>query len=218
MIVDMTLQPLGEAAFLVRGLDGAPAASWARLVRSWRTPGVLEVVPAFDALGVYVDPDAFDPAKFFAKFRKATPDPAVTGNRHTVPVCYAMGEDLAFVCSELGLGVEEFIALHTGRPYTCSAVGFCPGFPYLGPLDAKVSGLARRDSPRTRIEPGTVAVVGDQTGVYTLPRPGGWHLVGRTPLELVDLADGYFPIEAGDEVIFVAVDEEEFGYLQGERL
>lgn len=218
MIVDMTLQPLGEAAFLVRGLEGAPAAAWARLVRTWRTPGLVEVVPAYDALGVYVDPDAFDPAKFFAKFKNATPDPALVGKRHTVPVCYSMGEDLGFVCESLSLTTEQFVSLHTGRPYTCFAVGFCPGFPYLGPLDPQLGGLARRDSPRPRIEPGTVAVVGDQTGVYTMPRPGGWHLVGKTPLTLVDFAEGYFPIEAGDEVIFVAVDEEEFGYLEGERL
>lgn len=218
MIVGMTLQPLGEAAFLVRGLTGATVATWARLVRSWRVPGVLEVVPAHDALGVYVDPDGFDPAKFLARFQKSTPSEAPAGVRHTVPVCYRMGEDLPSLCEALDLETGEFVALHTGRPYECFAVGFCPGFPYLGPLDARLAGMARRDSPRPRVEPGTVAVVGDQTGVYTLPRPGGWHLVGRTPLTLVDMADGYFPIQAGDEVIFVAIDEDEFGYLQGERL
>ncbi|MBS1707789.1 MAG: allophanate hydrolase subunit 1 [Armatimonadetes bacterium] len=214
----MTLQPLGEAAFLLRGLDHGTAADWARLVRSWKFCGVTEVVPAYDSLGIYVDPEAFDAAKFFARFKKASPPADTEKKRHTIPVCYSMGEDLDDVCGQLSLTHQEFIASHTGRPYGCFAVGFCPGFAYLGPLDPLISGLPRRGSPRTRIEPGTVAVTGEQTGVYPLARPGGWNLVGRTPLELVDLKDGYFPIAAGDEVIFVSIDEEEFGYLRGERL
>ena len=218
MIGGMTLQPLGEAAFLVRGLEGASTAAWARAIRAWKVRGVLEVVPAYDTLGVYVEPGDFDPARFFAKFAKAPLPAEQPAKRHTVPVCYSFGEDLSAVCDALGLTEEGFVSAHTGRPYTCFAVGFCPGFPYLGPLERAVSGLSRRDSPRPRVEPGTVAVVGDQTAIYTLPRPGGWHLVGKTPLTLVDLTEDYFPISAGDEVIFVAVDEEEFGYLEGERL
>ncbi len=218
MIGGMTLQPLGESAFLVLGLEGASSAAWAREIRAWQVKGVLEVVPAYDTLGLYVEPENFDPARFFARVSKAK-DPAEQGSgRHTVPVCYGFGEDLSETSALLGLSPEQLIAAHTGRPYRCFAVGFCPGFPYLGPLEASISGLSRRASPRPRVEAGTVAITGDQTGIYTLPRPGGWHLVGKTPLQLVDVAAGYFPISAGDEVIFVAIDEEEYAYLEGERL
>src|SRR5205807_4427751 len=98
------------------------------------------------------------------------------------------------------------------------AIGFCPGFPYLGYLPASLSDVPRLPVPRLRVEAGSVGLTGRQTGIYTEARPGGWNLIGRTPLQLVDVADGYFPLRTGDRVRFTRIDEAEFRRLLGQRL
>src|SRR5205085_9461144 len=98
------------------------------------------------------------------------------------------------------------------------AIGFCPGFPYLGYLAPELCGVPRLPSPRPRVEPGSVGLTGRQTGLYPLVRPGGWNLIGRTPLELVHLADGYFPLHTGDRVRFRPITADEFDRLCGRRL
>src|SRR5204862_5348148 len=87
-----------------------------------------------------------------------------------------------------------------------------------GYLPPPLCGVPRLATPRTRVEAGSVGLTGRQTGVYTEERPGGWNLIGRTPLELVHVADGYFPLRTGDRVQFRRIDEAEFRRLQGERL
>ena len=116
------------------------------------------------------------------------------------------------------LSAADVIRLHTTPVYTVYAIGFCPGFPYLGYLPAALSGVPRLNAPRLRLEQGSVGLTGRQTGIYTEPRPGGWNIVGRTPLELVNVADGYFPLRTGDHVQFVRIDEDEFRRLEGQRL
>ena len=96
--------------------------------------------------------------------------------------------------------------------------GFCPGFPYLGYLPDELCGVPRLASPRVRVEPGSVGLTGRQTGLYPLARPGGWNLIGRTPLTVVDVAAGYFPIRPGDRVRFRPVARAEYNTLAGERL
>jgi inhibitor of KinA len=98
------------------------------------------------------------------------------------------------------------------------AIGFCPGFPYLGYLPAELTGVPRLESPRLRVEPGSVGLTGRQTGLYPLARPGGWNLIGRTPLTIVDVEQDFFPIHVGDQVQFVRIDAREFDARFGERL
>jgi inhibitor of KinA len=129
-----------------------------------------------------------------------------------------MGEDLLDTAKLLGMSPDQLAACHTSREYTCAAVGFCPGFGYLGDLPEAMRGVPRRSSPRPRIEPGSVGITGKQTGVYPLPRPGGWALIGMTPLTLVDVADQYFPIQAGDIVKFERIGPDDFKSLQGNWL
>ena len=89
-----------------------------------------------------------------------------------------------------GLPPDEVIRLHASTEYTVYAIGFCPGFPYLGYLPPPLCGVPRLEAPRLRVEAGSVGLTGRQTGIYTEPRPGGWNLIGRTPLQLVDVAAG----------------------------
>lgn len=209
----MKIEPLGDSAFIVRELDET-AFALASALNAAPPRGLIEAVASYDTVGLYVDPDRFD----VSSITEATVSRLAQGKLHQVPVCYEAGPDLSEAAKALGIGREELIAIHLSRAYRCFAVGFCPGFPYLGYLDDRISGLRRRATPRVRVEPGSVAMTGRQTGIYPLPRPGGWWLIGRTPCTLVDVEEGYFPIEAGDEVQFVRIGADELAARQGERL
>lgn len=216
----MRIEPLGDAAYVLRELADHPAHAWARRIESLGFPGVIEAAPAFTTVGVYVDPFVFDADAFLGALLDApfAQEPAESGRLHTIPTCYEMGEDLDDVAKRLGLDPKKVVTAHAGETYTCFAVGFCPGFPYLGYLPDVLCGVPRRETPRVRVEPGSVAIAGDQTGVYPLPRPGGWSVIGRTPLTLVSVEEGYFPIAPGDRVRFVPISAEEYERRKGERL
>ena len=145
---------------------------------------------------------------------KGQPEP----RRHELPCCYEMNLDLARVADHTGLSPDDVIQRHTAAEYTVYAIGFCPGFPYLGYLPAELCGVPRLPAPRVRVAAGSVGLTGRQTGVYPLERPGGWNILGRTPLVLADPAAGYFPLRVGDRVRFVRIDEAEFRRRSGERL
>lgn len=180
-----------------------------------KPPGLLEAVASFETVGLFVDPQLFDPNSFRISF--VSPN-RKEGRLHKIPVCYELGEDLIRVSNFLNLEAAELIELHSGGIYTCFAVGFCPGFAYLGPVPAEINSTVRLDSPRVLVPPGSVALAANQTGVYPLARPGGWNLIGRTPLEMVSVEENYFPICAGDQVQFYPVSPGEFDLMAGGRL
>jgi KipI family sensor histidine kinase inhibitor len=128
------------------------------------------------------------------------------------------GADLAEVAAARGLTAGQVVALHSGQDYRVFALGFLPGFPYAGYLPEALAGLPRRASPRARVAAGSVAIAGRQTGVYPQESPGGWHLLGRTPLTIASVARGRFPIRAGDRLRFVPIDQAEFQRLEGQDL
>jgi len=210
----MKIDALGDSALILRELN-VPAYQIAEAIQNANLPGVHEAVASYETVGVYFDSDLFD-AQSLTRIQLKLSDSR--GETHEIPVCYQFGDDLTEVSERLEITIDDVIRLHTAQPYRCFAVGFCPGFPYLGYLPEKLCGIPRRDSPRVRIVPGSVAITGRQSGIYPLERPGGWAILGRTPLCLVDVDDGYFPIKAGDEVRFVSIGVAEFGALKGVRL
>ena len=124
-----------------------------------------------------------------------------------IPIVYGgeFGPDLEFVCDKLGFEKEEFIALHCGT-YTVDMLGFTPGFAYIGGLDERLI-IERLSEPRQRIPAGSVGIAGGRTGLYSLPGPGGWPLIGRTSRQLFDASsDEPFTLSAGASVRFTAVD------------
>ncbi len=206
----MRVEPLGESALILRDLP-LPAPVAATLLDG--TPGVVEAWAAFDTVGVVLD--GVVAVDFAAALSiQAVQEP---GRLYTIPVLYD-GEDREEVAKRCGLQPAEVALFHAAETYECRAVGFCPGFGYLAPLPAPLASLPRRDTPRPRVAPGSVALAAGMTAVYPLERPGGWWLVGRTPLTLVDEADGYFPLRAGDRVRFVAIGPDEFARRKGGRL
>ncbi|MDE3084544.1 MAG: 5-oxoprolinase subunit PxpB, partial [Verrucomicrobiota bacterium] len=138
------------------------------------------------------------------------------GREIILQVCYGgeFGPDLGEVATHAGIGESEVIALHSGARYRVHVVGFSPGFPYLAGLPVKLH-TPRRTTPRTRVPAGSVGIGGAQTGVYPLATPGGWNLIGRTPLRLFRLEKEGEPtlLRPGDCVRFQPISAEEFAAI-----
>ncbi len=207
----LAIEPLGDRAYIARFATEDKAARWAESLRETLWPGVVDVVTAYHTVGIHADPertDLDDLARRLAQLEVR--DVGLQVERLIqVPILYD-GDDLAEVAERLNLSKDNVIRAHVGTDYRVFAIGFQPGFPYAGYLPAELSGLARRVSPRTRVPAGSVAIVGRQTAVYPCASPGGWHLIGRTPLKIVDVEAGHFPIRAGDRLRFVAIGRDEF--------
>jgi inhibitor of KinA len=189
-------------------------------VRQASPPWQVDTVRAYLSVSVFYDSVATDyaTASDFLRSLNVARGRQREGRHLVIPCCYELGPDLGDVAGGLSLPPGEVIRLHGSVTYEVYAIGFAPGFPYLGYLPARLTGVPRLDRPRARTEPGSVGLTGRQTAIYTLPTPGGWPLIGRTPLELVHVADGYFPLRAGDRVQFVPIGEAEFRERRGERL
>src|SRR5262249_51069967 len=199
----------------------AQALAFAAAVRAAGWPELVDVVPAYYSVAVYHDPARVDVAELKQRLAALPLNPSsatAVGRLHVIPCCYHLGPDLTRVAEQTRLRPSQVIELHAGSDYTVYAIGFCPGFPYLGYLPEALCGVPRLPSPRLRVPPGSVGLTGKQTGIYPLERPGGWNLIGQTPLELVHVADGYFPLPAGDRVRFAPIDKGEFERLKGKRL
>jgi inhibitor of KinA len=133
-----------------------------------------------------------------------------------IPVCYggAFGPDLAFVAQHAQLTPDEVVARHSAPNYLVHMIGFTPGFPYLGGLDERLA-TPRLASPRAQVPAGTVGIAGAQTGIYSVPTPGGWQLIGRTPLQLFNPAwDAPSLLRAGQHLRFVPISAAEYARLQ----
>ena len=213
----MRIRPLGDSAFILDEL-GAPAHLVADALERLKLPMVEEAVASYGSVGVYGRGPRLTEQDLQDAFLDLIIDSPTPPTTHLIPVCYDLGEDMIAVAGDLKISVEEVARTHSGQSYTCFAIGFCPGFPYLGYLPSMLEGVPRKPSPRIRIEPGSVAITGRQTGIYPLPVPGGWSIIGRTPLQIVDVESDYFPIRAGDEIQFRPIDEREYEKLKGERL
>jgi len=184
--------------------------------------GIVELVPTYRSLAVYYDPTRIDRATLKDLLEERAADLG-TGGREggrvvAIPVCYggAYGPDLDNVCTHTKLSPEEVIARHTGRDTYCFMLGFTPGFAYLGGMDETLA-TPRLENPRAVIPAGSVGIAGKQTGIYPIDSPGGWQLIGQTPLSIFDpLRKPPTLIEAGDWVRFEAVDEAGFLAIKAE--
>ncbi len=217
--------PMGEGALLLQWDSGVDRSQNRRIHRlagavvaaAAGNEGLLGAVAGFDTLLVEFDPDRLTPAEVLSRIRWAAwaTHAPVAPRRVEVPVCYggAWGPDLEALARHAGLHPDTVVRLHANRPYQVYCLGFQAGFPYAGPLP-DVLVIPRRDRPVARVASGSVAVAGRQTGVYTRAGPGGWHVIGTTPLNLFDPAlDPPTPYRPGDELWFRPVSPEEFGTL-----
>src|SRR5690348_904185 len=204
------IHPLGDTALLAElgtRLDTAlntRAIGLAEALRKRRD--VRQAVAAYASVTVHFDPEQATLESLGAAIKRLAakrPKAAIPGRLHRIPVTYD-GPDLHEVATALGLSVDAVIAAQTRPIYRVFLVGFVPGWAYLGPLPEELE-LPRRPVPRTQVPAGSVAIAARQTGIYPLPVPGGWHLIGRTPVRLF-LPDSDPPclFRAGDRVKFFA--------------
>lgn len=179
---------------------------------------LLEVVPTYRSLLIYFNPLFITRAQLIDKISRALESSCQTvadkENKQVVhiPVCYGgeFGEDLAFVAKHNNLTEQEVVAIHTSVPYLVYMLGFTPGFPYLGGMSEKIA-TPRLEKPRTKIPAGSVGIAGSQTGFYPIESPGGWQLIGRTPVKAFDQAAANpFLFAAGDYLKFEAISEAEY--------
>ena len=183
-------------------------------------PGIVETVPTYRSLLVHYKPEVIGYKAITEKFKSLMgtldnieiPPPTVI----EIPVLYGgeMGPDIENVASHNGKTVEEVIKIHTSQEYLIYMIGFIAGFPYLGGMSREIA-APRLKSPRVKIEGGSVGIAGEQTGIYPVASPGGWQLIGRTPLKLYD-AEREKPVllEAGQYIKFRAVDEAEYEAIE----
>lgn len=178
--------------------------------------GVRDIVPAFTTVALHFQPELLGDAPFeslralvLERLERPFETQQLAARTIEVPMCYGgeLGPDLEDVATQRGLSVEQVIDLHLQSPHRVYMLGFAPGFPFIGGLDPALV-MPRRASPRTRIPPGSVAIARDQTCIYPLETPGGWNLIGRTPVRLFDPnANPPCLLAPGDSVRFVRIDE-----------
>jgi inhibitor of KinA len=226
----LQLYPLGDTAITVQFGDCIDEATHAK-VRTFCSylerhpfPGFVEQVPAFTTVTVYYDPWVISEKGLYNPYTRITEqlqqmlklakDSLKTAKPRVVeiPVWYdgPYGSDLEYVARHTKLTPQEVIASHTRGKYTVYMIGFAPGFPYLGGMSKKLT-TPRKHNPRPSIPAGTVGIAGNQTGIYPIETPGGWQLIGRTPLQLFN-PDHNPPslLQAGDQVRFVSITEQEY--------
>ena len=176
-----------------------------------RLPGVREFAPGYRSLLVVFDPLTLSPSELKARITEVAARPGSArlpqAKLLTVPVFYGgeHGPDLEWVAGHLGISTDEVIRLHTETMYRVYMIGFTPGYPYMGELPAALA-VPRRSTPRTRVPKGSVGIAQRQTGIYSVESPGGWQIIGWTPIELFD-PTRQLPslLEMGDRVKFEAV-------------
>ncbi len=215
------IRHLGDRGLLVElgtGIDPAVNRRVQQLQRrlARENPvGVVETVPAYSSLLVIYDPLQAAPEvlkrRIAALCRFDAAPPPEKSEVHAIPVVYGGedGPDLDAVAAFHGLSGEDVIRLHSGRVYRVYMIGFTPGYPYMGELPEALD-TPRRDTPRTRIPKGSVAIAQRQTGIYPVVSPGGWQIIGRTPVELFDARrEAPSLLAMGDQVRFIPVSAEE---------
>jgi inhibitor of KinA len=181
-------------------------------------PEILDIVPAYSSVTVYFNPLRINRMSITSRLRE-TMNLRLEGvanavRTHRVPVVYGreFGPDLETVAEMNGVSSDDVVRIHTGTRFRVYMLGFMPGFPYCGIVPEKIR-APRLSSPRTRIAAGSVGIAGAQTGIYPMESPGGWRLIGRTPLTLFDPKenqDRMFRFAAGDSLEFYSISEEDF--------
>lgn len=242
-----TFQPLGDQAIVVQFGTAMSLEAYQDVQRvsamldRQPLPGMIEYIPAYTTITIFYNPlELYEWYKrsSLAAEQKGHPDSLYdlycrlirerftqaelasekTGRTVEIPVCYGgeLGPDLGEVARQNQLTEQEVIDIHAGGDYLIYMIGFAPGFPYIGGMSERIA-TPRRKSPRLSIPTGSVGIAGNQTGVYPMETPGGWQIIGRTPLRLFRPEDNPPSLlKAGDRVRFFPISLEEFqAYEEG---
>lgn len=219
---NMEIRALGDTAFLIRDenrihpvINGRIKALYKSFI-SKNIPGVVDLVPAYCDLKIQYNPDLITHGELYLQIKELIDQPLSVeiseGKVHEVPVVYGgeYGSDLEYVLKITDCSKSQFINLHTNPRYLIFMIGFTPGFPYLGGMDNKIA-CDRKKTPALDIPAGSVGIAGKQTGIYPVNSPGGWQIIGRTPLKLFcPDSDSPFLLMHGDSLKFHEISTEHF--------
>lgn len=221
-----TIQPLGDSAVSLQfGTEISPSIhekirQYQLCLEQSRIDGILEWVPAYTTLAIFYRPDVISYDELKEKLLEIgentegmeLPPPVVV----EIPTLYggSAGPDLPFVAEYNGLTEEEVVNIHSSSDYLIYMLGFVPGFPYLGGMDKRIA-APRKETPRPNIPAGSVGIAGEQTGIYPLETPGGWQIIGKTPVKLYDPErDTPILLKAGDYLRFAPITEKEYAEIE----
>ncbi|MGH8094814.1 MAG: 5-oxoprolinase subunit PxpB [Chthoniobacterales bacterium] len=220
-VVAMEITPLGDSALIIRVGDSlAEVLATTRKLEGAAIEGVSDIAPAFASVAIFFD-GARDLATCVAEVRQVLTTKARFQSKtskpnkarlHRVPVCYdpEFALDLAAVAEHCRLSPNELVKRHAAAEYRVRCLGFTPGFPYLSGLP-RILATPRRPTPRISVPAGSVAIGGAQAGIYPLSSPGGWNVIGRTPLRLFDAKrEPAALLRAGDRLRFITINRDQF--------
>jgi len=220
--------PSGDSAFIIKAGDeisekiNRTVRKLLKRLEEEKISGIIDFIPAYNELMVCYDPEVIDYKQLLEIFRKCSIDLSAMELPEAdvihVPVLYGgeYGPDLHYVAEYNGLTEEDVIKIHCSVACLVYMLGFTPGFCYLGGMDKRIA-TPRQETPRLKIPAGSVGIAGDQTGIYPLESPGGWQLIGRTPLRLFSPDQKpEFLFNAGDYIQFYPVEMDEYNRIATE--
>lgn len=229
MSMDYTINPLGDHSLIIEWSQEISPAVHDKVMNVYnhlltmQLPYILDIIPAYASLTIVYDillvrreqnNNAFTTIQ--SLIAPALTAPLViqktTSRLLEIPVCYdpSLGLDLITMASQKGMSEADIIDLHTSQTYTVYMLGFLPGFPYMGKVDNRLA-TPRQKKPRLNISAGSVGIAGGQTGIYPLASPGGWNIIGQTPIKMFDPAlDSPCYCHPGDQVKFIPISLREF--------
>jgi len=213
-------KPVGDSAIQVEFEQkiapeiNAQVTGFADLIKNAKIEGIIDMIPAFCTLLINYDARIITYETLSARLDSLTEleikGKARVAKVYEIPVLYGgeYGPDLVNIANHAGLSSDEVIDIHSGVDYLIYMLGFMPGFPYLGGLNPKIH-TPRLDNPRLKIPSGSVGIGGEQTGIYPLESPGGWQLLGRTPILTYDpIRSEPILFDAGDYIRFIPITEQ----------
>lgn len=214
--------PLGDACLLITFShhDQEELLSHIHCISNFlseiKHPAIIDVVPAFETIAVYYDATLYSYEQIKKVIRpflhQARDSYNTTPRNHQIPICYdtKVAIDLHEIAHLHNLTPEEVITVHKSSSYKVAIIGFLPGFPYLTGLDERLH-TPRKTTPRTKVPKGSIGIGGNYTGIYSLASPGGWNIIGQTPVQLFNVANQQQPFlfQPGDTVTFYSISIEE---------
>ena len=208
--------PSGDSIIIINNLNNLKSSTLTDYLEKLELNEIEDIISLKSSVGILFNPHKISSSDFIKKNKNLLSNKNFTNNNKIktseIPICYDkdFAIDLNEISTKCKIDVDQVIKNHNNKTYEVDIVGFLPGFLYLGKLDDSLH-LPRKNNPRTHIPEGSIGIAGNQTGIYNIESPGGWNIIGRTPLRLFDkLKNPPIKIKQGDKIIFKEITKEEF--------
>ena len=208
--------PSGDSIIIINNLNNLKSSTLTDYLEKLELNEIEDIISLKSSVGILFNPHKISSSDFIKKTKNLLTNKNLTNSNKIktweIPICYDkdFAIDLNEISTKCKIDVDQVIKKHNNKTYEVDIVGFLPGFLYLGKLDDSLH-LPRKKNPRTHIPEGSIGIAGNQTGIYNIESPGGWNIIGRTPLRLFDkLKNPPIKIKQGDKIIFKEITKEEF--------